>query len=308
VTVATGAPPDLGVFFGAASAEGQPATADGGKAVLFFGNSVDPGYFSATGQSILEGRPFAPEDAGSDPDPMILGESAAKKYFPDGGAVGGRFRLGDEGPWHPVIGVARDIWATGSATDPGYGQLYVPRDRGRGRSVLIRTADPSSVAEQVREAVRSVDTEIPVVQMRAVAEGYRDALARERMIGALLAAFAITAALLSAVGLYGVAAQLAVRRVREFGIRISLGAERRSIFTLALRGGALTLLLGLLGGAALGWGGLRLLRAGVAGLDAAHPGAFVAAALLLSVATLLAMGLPAVRAAGTDPVEAMRVE
>ncbi len=111
VTIATGAPPTAGIFFGAASAEGQPPTEDAGKAIPLFGNSVDPGYFSAVGQSVVEGRPFVEDDVGADPEPMILGESSAKKYFPDGGAVGGRFRMGETGPWMHVVGVARDIWA-----------------------------------------------------------------------------------------------------------------------------------------------------------------------------------------------------
>ena len=210
--------------------------------------------------------------------------------------------------WRPVIGIVRDVWATGSATDPGYPQLYLLRDEGSARVVLVRTSDPGAVGAKVREAVRAVDAEIPVVEMRTVASRYREAMAREHLIGVLLAAFAATAAALAAVGLYGVAVQLAVRRVREFGIRISLGAERRSIFALALRGGATTLALGLLAGAGLAWAGLRFLKAGVAGLDGAHPGAFLAAMLVLAVATLLATGLPAARAARTDPVEAMRAE
>ncbi len=173
---------------------------------------------------------------------------------------------------------------------------------------MIRTEDPSAVAGSVREAVRSVDAEVPVLKMATVADGYHDAVARERMIGVLLAAFAVTAALLAAVGLYGVAAQLAVRRVREFGIRISLGAERRSIFALALRGGVVTLLLGLVTGGGLAWTGLRLLKAGIVGLDGAHPIAFLAATALLAACTLLAMVVPATRAARTDPVEAMRAD
>jgi putative ABC transport system permease protein len=308
VTVASGAPPAAGIFFGEASAEGQPPTEDAGKAVPMFGNSVEPGYFSTVGQAVLEGRGFTEEDLRADPRPVLLGESAARKYFPDGGAVGGHFRLGAGDAWRPVIGVVRDVWATGSATDPGYPQLYMLRDEGSARMVVVRTADPAAVAGMVRAAVRAVDPEIPVVEMRTVASRYGEALARERLIGALLAAFAATAAALAAVGLYGVAAQLAVRRVREFGIRISLGAERRSIFALALRGGATTLLLGLLAGTALAWAGLRFLRAGVAGLDGAHPYAFLAAMLLLAAATLIATGLPAARAARTDPVEAMRAD
>jgi len=306
VTVATGAPPNAGIFFGNAAAEGQPPTEEDGKAVPFFGNSVEPGYFAALGQRIVEGRAFVESDVGADPEPLILGESAAKKYFPHGGAVGGRFRMGGGGAWSPVVGIAHDIWADGSARASSFDQLYMLRDRGAGRVVMLRTEDPSAVAAQIRDAIRSVDSEVPVLQMRTVASGYRDAIASERMIGVLLAAFAVTAALLAAVGLYGVAAQLAVRRVREFGIRISLGAERRSIFALALRGGVVTLVLGLFAGVGLAWAGLRFLEAGIVGLEGAHPLAFLAATLALSASTLLAIAVPAARAARTDPVTAMR--
>jgi predicted permease len=307
-TVASGSPPAAGIFFGDASAEGQPPTEDAGKAVPLFGNSVEPGYFATVGQAVLEGRAFTEEDVRADPRPILLGESAARKYFPDGGAVGGHFRLGEGDVWRPVIGIVRDVWATGSATDPGYPQLYMLRDEGSARVVLVRASDPGAVAGKVRDAVRAVDAEIPVVEMRTVASRYREALAREHLIGVLLAAFAVTAAALAAVGLYGVAVQISVRRVREFGIRISLGAGRRSIFALTLRGGATTLVLGLLAGTGLAWAGLRFLKAGVAGLDGAHPGAFLAAMLVLGATTLLATGVPAARAARTDPVEAMRTE
>jgi predicted permease len=306
-TVASGTPPRTGIYFGQASAEDQPEPEGGNEPSIFFGNSVDPGYFATLGQAVLEGRTYKEQDLRTEPRPWVIGESAARKYFPDGNAVGGRLRLGS-GDYHRIIGVVRDIWAMGSATDPGYPQLYLPRDEGEGGILLVRASDPGAVAPRIRTAFRTVDREIPVTEISSVASLYRDALARERLVGMLLTAFAVTAALLATVGLYGVVSQLATRRVREFGIRISLGADRLTIFRLALRGGALAVAAGLGLGSALAWVGLRFLQAGVAGLDAARPGAFVLAGLLLGVATLLAMGLPASRASRTDPVEALRTD
>ena len=308
VTLATSTPPRTGVFAGPAQAEGYPHD-DGAQGLsIFFGNQVSPGYFGTVGQRLVEGRAFNRADLDADPEPYILGESAAKKYFPRGDAVGGRFRMSPSGPWHPVVGVVHDVWASGSATDPGYPQLYLLRPKGEGSSFLVRTADPSKLASGVRQAILSVDREIPVVDVQPLAGRYRQALARERLIAMLLAAFALTAGVLACVGLYGVVSQLAVRRTREFGIRISLGAERPAIFALAMRGGVLPAGVGLAVGAGLAWAGIRLLNMRVAGLSAVNPVAFLGAALLLALATLTATGIPAVRAARTDAVDALKVD
>lgn len=308
VTVASGTPPNTGIYFGAAEAEGIPVPEDAKGNAIFFGNGVSPGYFRTVGQTLLRGRAYTEEDTRSNPTPFILGESAAKKYFPDGGAVGGRFRLGTGGDWHPVIGVVRDTWASGSAADPGYPQLYPLRDEGEGSTLLIRSEDPGALAASIAPLVHDVDNEIPLLDVHTVAGMYRQALARERLIAMLLAAFAVTAAFLAAVGLYGVVAQIAVRRTREFGIRISLGAERRSIFGLAMRGGVVPVGLGLAIGSGLTWAGLHFFKMGVTGLGEANPLAFLGAAFLLALATLSAMGVPAARAARTDAIHALRAE
>ena len=307
VTLASGAPTRFGVYFGAAEAQGEPAPEGDKGTTIFFDNTVEPGYFDTVGQRVVQGRAFTAADVGATPTPYVLGESAAARYFPDGGAVGGLFKIEGE-EWHPVIGVVNDIWSTGSTDGPGYPQMYLPRDPGDGGVMLVRADDPSAVAAQVRSIVRAVDAEIPILDMQPVSAMYAEALARERLIAMLLAAFAVAAALLAAVGLYGVVAQLALSRTREFGIRVSLGADRRSIFRLALRGGTQSVALGLGVGVALAWAGLRFLKAGVAGLTEAQPLAFLAAGALLALVTLAAMGVPAARAAKVDPTEALRAE
>jgi predicted permease len=309
VALAAGAPPTAGIFFGEAEADGQPPPEnEEAGAAVFFGNSVTPGYFATVGQTLLQGREFEEEDMRADPTPYILSQSAAAKYFPGGGAIGGRFRLDAESAWHPVIGVVRDIWSTGGANDPGYPQLYVPREPGGGSTLLVRTDGPPALAGAIRPLVGKVDAEIPVVLLQPMTALYKDALARERLVALLLVAFAVTAATLAAVGLYGVVAQLAVRRTREFGIRISLGAQPGSIFRLALRSGLAAVLVGLACGAGLAWAGLRFLETGVAGLADARPLPFLGAALLLAAVTVVAMGVPASRAARIDPTRALRSE
>jgi putative ABC transport system permease protein len=307
VALAAWAPPKSGIWAGTAESEVLPAPEGKASPTLFFGNAVVPGYFAAVGQAVVQGRAFTAADLQTDPQPYILGETAARKYFPDGNAVGGQFRMGG-GAWHTVIGVVRDTWATGSANDPAFPQLYTLAGEGGTNVLLVRTADPVTLAGAVREAVRSVDNEIPVLDVQPVAAQYRQALSRERLLALLLAAFALTAAVLAAAGLYGVVAQIAVRRTREFGIRISLGAERPAIFALALRGGVLPVALGLVLGSGLAWAGLRFFKMGVAGLKEVSPLAFVAAGVLLALATVAAMGVPAMRASRTDAMEALRVE
>lgn len=301
-----GVPPRTGVFFGTPAVGGAPTDPDA-TGEIFFGNSVTPGYFETLGQEIVAGRSFTEEEWRDGADVIVMGRSAAERFFPDGRAVGGRFRLDDQ-PWRTVIGVVDDVLALGTAHPPTHGQIYVPASRGAAHTLAIRTDTPAALAGALRGLVAQVDPELAVSSVGPVSDDYRAALAQERLLAFLAAAFALTAALLASVGLYGVVAWIAVRRTREFGIRISVGAGRGAVFALVIRWGLAAVGLGLVVGAAVGWLGLRAAGHGVAGLDSPRPLAFLLAAALLGCVTLVAASAPARRAARIDPVEALRAE
>jgi predicted permease len=301
-----GVPPQTGIFFGTPAVGGAPADPDA-TGEIFFGNSVTPGYFETLGQEVVEGRSFTEEEWRDGADVMVMGRSAAERFFPDGQVVGGRFRLDDQ-PWRTVIGVVDDVLALGTAHPPTHGQIYVPAARGASHTLVVRTETPEAVAGALRSLVADVAPEIAVNSVGPVSDDYRAALAQERLLAFLAAAFALTAALLAAVGLYGVVAWITARRTREFGIRISVGAGRAAVFTLVVRWALGAVGLGLAVGVGVGWLGLRATGHGVAGLDSPRPLAFVLAAALLGCVTLVAASAPARRAARIDPVEALRAE
>jgi len=302
VAVATGVPPTAGVRFGRIEVPGSAAAPEG---TLFFGGEVGVGFLGALGQPLVSGRDFQADDMQADPTPVILGEAAARRVFPDGDAVGRAFRF--EGSNNTVIGVARDIRITGLGDDGSSLAGYWPLPRVRSEfSLLVRVAvdDPALLAS-LRDLVRAADADalVDVARMRDLLRG---TIARQRFTTSLLAAFAVLALLLAAIGLYGVLAHVVSGRTHEIGVRVALGADARSIRSLVLRAGMLATLAGLGAGSIVAIVGLRLLGSELFGLEQNRPDAWLIAAALVTIVALAACWVPARRAARVDPVIAMR--
>ena len=270
-------------------------------------------YFRTIKMKLVKGRDFSEADNAQAADVVIVNEELARRYFPSEDPVGKRLQLGTEATrWREIIGVVADAKLGGveTKTEPA---IYAPLTQNtfpnalRNSYFIVRTnGDPNQYRNVVRAALRELDSSLPLTQMRTMEEVLNEAFAQRRFNTALLVVFAVIAGLLAAVGIYGVMSYLVTQRTQELGVRLALGAQRSDILKLVTGEGCklagVGIVLGMLG--ALGM--TRLLAGLLFGVSATDPLTFVAIALLLGVVALLASYLPANRAAGTDPLIALR--
>jgi putative ABC transport system permease protein len=273
--------------------------------------SVTPAYFETLGIPLKAGRVFTAADDEAAPPAGIVDEQVAERIWPGQSALGKRFRLPYPGmPWVSVVGVVGHVRGDGLDVDPRP-QVYWPyRQRAQDRMALVVRGswDARAAAASVVRAVRDIDPEQPVYDVRTMEQVVARSLAPRRSSLRLVSCFAGIALVLASVGVYGVVAFGVAARLKEFGLRKALGAERQDLIRLVLKEGVGLATLGTLVGlalAALVGGVLEGLVYGVGARDL--PTLAVAGLLLLAVAAL-ASWLPARRAAAVDPAVALRSE
>jgi predicted permease len=272
-----------------------------------------PGYFRTMEIPLLRGRDFAPEDGTGDAAVVIVNEALVRRAFPDGSdPIGRRIKVGTgpTEPWLTIVGVVGDVRNVGLATAPRLA-TYEPHPQRpwTTMTIVVRTAgDPMSVVGPLREMVRRAGGEIPVYDITTMPRRIAASLRGRRFTLLLLGAFAGTALVLAAVGLYGVVAYGATRRTREFGVRMALGARGSAIARLVLRQGATLVAIGVAIGLPAAALLTRTMRALLYDVAPSDPVTLAAVSALLLGVALLAAWLPAHRAATTDPVEALRHE
>jgi predicted permease len=275
-------------------------------------NSVGPGYFATLGIPVLAGREFDERDVVGAPRVALVNETTARYFFKDGNPIGRRFGVGDDPREIEIVGVVRDGKARSLRDDPERSfYLAVLQDDAPSEATFYVRAAPGrtkALAGRLRAAVHEVDASLPVYAMTTMARQVDESLFFERMIAALSAAFGVLATVLASLGLYGVMSYTVVRRTREIGIRMAMGAERAGVLWLVLREVALLAMvgvaLGLPSAMALG----RLVSSELYGLSPADPATLVLATLLLVSVAFVAGYVPARRATGIDPTSALRHE
>jgi predicted permease len=285
-----------------------------GERLTFLFNTVSQDYFKTMGIPLIAGRNFGPQDTKTSPLVAIINEAMAQKYWPDGNAIGKHIDLGHGRDKQPqameIIGVVRNskYRAVTETIEPSY---YTPMQQGftTRMALHVRSAgDPNALIAMVRSEVQALDANLPVYNVRTLAEQKSQALYAERMVATLLIAFGVLALALAALGIYGVMAYSVSRRTREIGIRMALGARAVNVLSLILRQGMALVFIGI----ALGVGGAlaatRLLTSFLYGVSATDPWTFVLIALLLALVAWLACYIPARRATRVDPMEALRYE
>ena len=280
---------------------------------------VGADYFQTLGIPLLQGREFGPGDVNLDL-PLkvaVLDETLAQKLFPKGNALGRRVRIGDKSDESvEVVGIVRGIRQQSFDRAPAP-LIYVPfgqeldssmnlhvrgRLQGAGAGLaLLRT---------VREQIRSLDARLPVLALETLREHQENSpeMIDHRIMAELLLIFAAIAATLAVMGVYAVNAYVVSRRTRELGIRMALGANRTDVLRLILREGAVLLSCGLGIGLLLSVAAGRVVNNQLYGITACDPVTLCFATLLLAVAALTALWLPARRAARVNPMEALRCE
>lgn len=271
---------------------------------------VSRDYFALLGQPALAGRLFAANDRAGATPVAVLNASLAERLWPGRSALGQRLRRGLPGEaWVTVVGVVPDLHmqGVGNAGDGGGYYLLQDQQSWGWLELLVRTeGDPAAMVAAVRSAVAAIDPLQPIHSIATLGERTRGWLAPMQIIGSMAGVFAIAALLLAAVGVYGVMAYAARRREREFGLRLALGAAGHSLEWMVLRQGAPQTLGGIVVGLLLGFLLAQPLAPVLASASVADPRIYALAAALLGVATLLASWWPARRAAGVDPIAALR--
>ena len=269
------------------------------------------GYLDALKVPILSGRSFGAADVTNGQLPVVVNQTFARKYFPAGNAVGSRIAFDAPKPdtrWRTIIGIAADEPQDGLGV-PASPELYEPelQQDDNDMSVLVRSSLPDDRALDVlRRTVRAMDAQLAIYDTRSMSDGIWRSVARERLAVSLAVMFAISALLLAAVGIYGVAAHGVSQRTREIGVRVAFGATRADVLGLLLRQELLVVAFGLTIGVAASYAMARVVAAMLFRVTAADWLSYAAGIALLVGVAIVACIIPARRALGVDPIVALR--
>ncbi len=281
---------------------------------------VTPGFFKALGIRLLHGRTFSNEDRMDTQRVAVIDEALARRYWPNLDPVGQRIRPGDGQPWATIIGVVADVrfsqlagteqsWEGVQSGDSGVVYYSIYQKTRPVVFFLARTAgDPWMLAGAIGRAVRDVDAEQPIYDLRSMSQLVWASMGPQRFSLTLLGVFAAIALVLASVGLYGVISYGVTQRAHEFGIRMALGAQKHDLLRLVLGQGIRLALagvgIGIVGALLL----TRFLSSLLYGIKATDPLTLIAVSLILTGVALLASYIPARRATKVDPIVALRYE
>jgi putative ABC transport system permease protein len=277
-------------------------------------NWIGPGYFSTMGIPLLRGREIAASDTADSAKVALVNESMVKRFFANREPVGSRFAFGSGNSVRPdilIVGVVKDS-KHASVREKEQPFVYIPYTQKKTIGSIkfyVKTRQEVGVAAaSVRSEVQRLDSNLPVFDLKTLEQQLDESLFADKFLTFLSMCFALLAAMLASIGLYGVMAYTVTRRTREIGIRVALGATRGTVSWLILREVMILALVGLIVGLPAAYGLGRLTESLLFGVSASDPLVFVGAGLLLACSTLLGGYLPARKAASIDPLVALRYE
>jgi putative ABC transport system permease protein len=272
---------------------------------------VSDGYFEAMGMQVLRGRPFTAQDRADSPPVAVVSKGFADRFFPGEDPVGRHIAIDSApGSLREIVGIVRDVRHL-ALDDARELQLYEPISQRpvSTASFVIRTAGPDAgLGAALREIVREVDPEQPVIRLTPISSLVSETLARPRFGMTLFGVFAALALVLAAIGIYGVMAYNVSQRTAEFGVRMARGAQPADVLRLVLSGGARLVLLGIAAGTVVTLAAGRLIESMLFRTSAHDPLILASIALVLSAVAALACLIPARRATKVDPMTALRTE
>jgi predicted permease len=272
---------------------------------------VSRGYFAAMGIPLLDGRVFDGQDRRTSSRVVIVNQTFARRYFPDGRALGRRLLVDwSDQASAEIVGVVGDVRHNGlnSEAAPTVFLLHAQTPGFITNLVVRTTVEPALQAAAVRRAIQEVDPTQGVTIGKTMEQYVGEALARPRLYATLVACFAVIAVTLAVIGLYGLIAYIVTQRTHEIGIRLALGAARSHVFHDLFRQGALLVLIGL-GIGVLAAAGLRgVVSTLLFGVAPGDPASYVIAAIGFAAVALVAVALPARRGSRIEPVTALRCE
>jgi predicted permease len=281
---------------------------------------MSPGFLKTVQIPLVAGREFTWEDTYQKLPVAIVSENVAREYWPNpGDAVGKRIRVSTKDDWREIVGVTGNVYDDGVNEQPtkaAYWPLMMSNFESDSLSVRrevayairSRRAGSEALMAAVREAVWSVDPNLPLADVHTADYYYRKSLARTAFTLIMLVVAGGMALLLGVVGIYGVIAYSVSQRTREIGIRIALGAQLPTVTRMFVRQGMVLTGIGVLAGIFVSLGVMRLMSSLLFGVKAMDPVTYVAVSGGLAATAFLGCYLPSRRAAGVDPVEALRAE
>jgi predicted permease len=292
--------------------EGHPMQQD--EVIRVSKNWVGPDYFATLGIPVIAGREISESDAATGPRVALINATMARRYFAKRSPIGMRFCFGAGNAARPdieIVGVVKDSKHT-NVREEARPYVYLPYTQsasiGQATFYLRSARPPEALTAAIREVVHRRDADLPVFGVKTLQRQRDESLYGERLLMALSVCFGFLAALLAAIGLYGVMAYTVSRRTSEIGIRMALGASLRSIRGLVLREAVVMAAAGLAIGLPAALASGRLARSLLFGVQAGDPRLLAATGLLLIGVMLLAAYVPARRATRVDPLVALRHE
>lgn len=286
--------------------QAKPTREGMSRATLMF---TSDGFFNAMSIPLIAGRDLSAQDRQDTPYVFVVNQAFARKYFPGRNPVGQRLQFDDTTSF-PIVGLVGDVHQRSVDEEPTpkiYASVYqIFRVR---TNLVVRTqGDPSIMVKRVADAIHSVDPTQPITSTFTLDDAVSEAIARPRLLTALLGLFGAMGLVLGALGLYGVLSYLVNQRTREIGVRLALGAQRRDVLNMVVsRGLALAaagVVIGLIGALLL----TRVMQGVLFGVTSTDPLTFGAVAIVLLIVALVASLIPALRATRVDPLVALRAE
>ena len=297
---------DINVF-------GRPP-AQKNQAIVSHFQSVFPDFFKAMGVRRVHGRMLSPSDRDTVSQVVVVNETFAKKVFPGEDPLGRRVKIGDldgSDPWLTIVGVVSDYRHYRLPQPMGPAMYFpYPAVASRSQTLTIRTTlpDPYSLVPSIRAALRELDPQIALYDVKTMADAVTQSLWRQRLQGEVLGTFAALALVLAMVGIYGVISYTVAQRTRELGVRVALGAQRADVMRLVLKQGvgmaSAGIAIGVIGALAM----TQALSSLLYGVQATDLLTYTVVPVMLGAVALLATYVPALRATRVDPLMAIRAE
>jgi putative ABC transport system permease protein len=320
-TAMSGLPPNRPLNANDTDIDNYTAPPEGPFENVDYYQNVMTDYFETMGIPIVAGRSFQRSDAASTGMVAVVNETLVNTFWKDRNPIGQRLRpcCGDQVPWFTVVGVAKDVKQRGVDQKTGTefylfvdqtGPLPPPFSNAPAimNLVLRTTLPPATLRQAIEGVVREADPSVPIVRLREMDAVFDESIRRPRLLSQLLGGFAALALLLAAIGTYGVLSYMVAERRREIGIRMALGAGRRSVLAQVMRQGLLLTAIGIVVGLAAALGLNRVIASLLFGVRPTDPITLVSVVLAIVVVASIACGLPAWRAARLDPNVVLRQE
>ncbi len=292
-----------------AAIDGRPPAKSMADAMMVEQRVVSPDYFAALRTPLLAGRDFTARDAQGSARVAIVNQALAARYFPGEDPLGKRIKIDEPGePWQTIVGITASVRHSGLSADADP-EMFSPYLQGPWSvmAIVVRTrGNPEDLGAAVRSQLWAIDKEQPISRMSTMDKILADSLAGRRLNLVLLGSFAGVALLLALIGIYGVISYAVVQRTGEIAIRMALGAQRSSVWTLVVRQGAALSAAGIAIGVIASLALTRLMSTMLFHVRPMDPVTIASVAAVVLATATLASFLPARRATRIDPMEALR--